>query len=76
MTMNMYNERIQACIEAICAKGCQTVRDDILWLERGRELPEAAGLNAEELRIVIRELKSVMAVYGNTCSPYKRKTKI
>jgi hypothetical protein len=69
----MYSKRVQTCIDAICAKGCGTVREDILWLERGRDLPEAAGLNEEELQMVIKELKSIMSVYGDTCTPQKRK---
>jgi hypothetical protein len=70
---NMYSKNIQACIDAICAKGCGAVREDILWLERGRDLPEVAGLEEEELQLVIKELKSIMSVYGDTCSPTKRK---
>jgi hypothetical protein len=69
----MYSKPIQACIDAICAKGCGAVREDLLWLERGRNLPEAAGLEEEELQVVIKELKSIMSVYGDTCAPNKRK---
>jgi hypothetical protein len=69
----MYSKRIQACIDAICAKGCGSVREDILWLERGRDLPEVAGLEEEELQTVIKELKSIMSVYGDTCTPNKKK---
>ncbi len=72
---NMYSKRIQDCIDAICAKGCQAVRDDVLQLERGQRPPEAAELDGEELQTVIRELKSIMAVYGATCRPRKPQTK-
>ncbi len=71
----MYTKRIQDCIEAICAKGCQAVRDDMVQLERGQRPPEAAELDVDELRMVVRELKSIMAVYGDTCRPRKRRTR-
>lgn len=69
---DMYSKNIQACVDAICAKGCGAVREDILWLERGRDVPEVAGLEEHELQAVIKELKSIMSVYGDTCSPNKR----
>jgi hypothetical protein len=60
---------IDDCIEKLCQKGCKAVRDDILALEQGRSLAETEGLSAEQRGRVLAELKSIMAVYGDTCRP-------
>ncbi len=60
-------KKIEECVEIICSKGCQSVRSDILMLEDGQSLPETEGLSAEECLILIKELKSIMAVYGDSC---------
>lgn len=58
---------VEGCVEAICNKGCQSVRADIRTLEQGgvvRELKEAP----EPVRqAVLQELKHIMAVYGDSC---------
>ena len=64
----MEQKRIQDCIEALCQKGCRSVRQSIGALERGEQLPETAGLSPAEIRRVLHELKAVMAVYGDVCS--------
>jgi hypothetical protein len=66
----MHRTQIDDCIEMLCRKGCKAVRDDILALEQGRPLAETEGLSGEERRRVLAELKSIMAVYGNSCRPY------
>ena len=58
---------LEAKLEAICAKGCRLVWGDIALLERGGELPETADLGPEDRALLLRELKSVMAVYGERC---------
>ena len=63
----MQNRSIESCIETICQKGCQQVRQDILLLEQGRHLPEISHLDTESRRYVLQELKAVMAIYGNSC---------
>jgi len=60
-------QQIEACIEVLCQKGCLAVRADIRALEQGQVLPETAGLSREATRFVLKELKAIMAVYGDTC---------
>lgn len=60
--------RLEARLEALCEKGCQQVWADIDALERGDVLLETRDLGAEERRLLLRELKQVMAVYADRCS--------
>jgi hypothetical protein len=60
-------ERVEARVEAVCLKGCRQVRRDIVLLESGAEIPEAQGLAPDERRLLLAELKQIMAVYGDTC---------
>jgi len=63
----MKNILIEQTIEAICEKGCQSVRDDIVRLENGQQLAETAGLSRYEHAMVLKELQSIMSVYGDLC---------
>ncbi len=65
--MGIQDKRLQACVESICSKGCQSVRRDIEILENAGELVETRGLAAAERASVLEELKSIMAVYGDSC---------
>jgi len=58
---------IEETVEVICVKGCQSVRDDIARLEKNQQLPETIGLTCEQRVMVLRELQSIMSVYGDTC---------
>jgi hypothetical protein len=58
---------VDARIEAVCSKGCSQVRQDIAALEAGAELPETRDLSEEERSTLLRELKQIMAVYGDAC---------
>ncbi len=60
-------ERVEARVETICLKGCRQVRRDIALLESGAEIPETRGLVPEERRLLLCELKQIMAVYGDSC---------
>lgn len=60
-------ERVEARVEAICLKGCRQVRRDIAFLESGAEIPEVQGLVPDERRLLLMELKQIMAVYGDSC---------
>ncbi len=60
-------ERIDACVERLCQKGCARVWGDIEILEQGGRPAGAEDLSPHECRLVLRELRSVMAVYGNRC---------
>jgi hypothetical protein len=59
--------RIEARIEAICGRGCVHVRRDIATLEAGAQLPETLDLSEDERRLLLAELKQIMAVYGDFC---------
>ncbi|MES9871167.1 MAG: hypothetical protein ABW082_03665 [Sedimenticola sp.] len=63
----MQRTKIDACVEAICNKGCQEVRQDISLLEQGDNPPEVKHFSDEERSLVLAELKNIMAVYGDTC---------
>lgn len=63
----MRKGKIDDCIEILCQKGCNAVREDIAALEEGRVLEETAELTEEEARTVLRELKAIMDVYGDVC---------
>ena len=60
-------QQVETCIEVLCQKGCLSVRADIRALEQGQHLPETAGLSREAIRLVLKELKGIMAVYGDSC---------
>jgi hypothetical protein len=63
----MRSEQIEACIETICQKGCRSVRQDILLLQQGRILPELRVLDDLARQAVLKELRAIMAVYGDSC---------
>ena len=59
--------KIELCVEILCVQGCGSVRTTISRLESGEVLPETEDLTNDELSKVIKELKSIMAVYGDSC---------
>ena len=59
---------LEARLELMCQKGCRRVWLDIEALETGQELPETRGLDREQQRWLLAELKQVMAVYSGRCS--------
>lgn len=63
----MQNRNIDACVEAICNKGCQAVRREIELLEQGQPLPELSHLSLKARQSVLDELKAIMSVYGDSC---------
>ena len=60
----MNHDRVNRCIEALCACGCEGVHAVITALEQGLYIQETAGLSQEEKKAVLNELKSVMEVYS------------
>ena len=60
--------KIEACVEAICHKGCRSVRVDIRHLEAGLTVPEVAGFSTAQKAEILAELKAVMAAYADTCT--------
>ncbi len=58
---------LDAVIEALCRQGCRQVRLSMARLEQGEDLPETHGLTAAARLEVLSELRTIMAVYGETC---------
>ena len=54
---------IAQCVEQLCQCGCTDVRNTIALLETNQAVAQTEGLSAEERRLVLEELKSIMAVY-------------
>lgn len=63
----MCDEQINSCIEALCLKGCASVREDIRLLEQGVVAPELKELDDLARFAVLKELRAIMAVYGEHC---------
>ena len=59
--------RIDRAIDRICDEGCRAVTRYIARLKNGEDHPHWRHLDIEERRILLRELESVMAVYGGCC---------
>ncbi len=54
---------IDACVERICDLGCSKVYQIIELMEQGEDIYELNGINAKTRQAVLRELKTIMAVY-------------
>jgi hypothetical protein len=64
--------KINACVERICDLGCGRAYRVIERIEQGKDVPELNGVSAEIRQPVLRELKTIMAVYdardgGTSC---------
>ncbi len=66
--MNLSREKIDHCVEVLCQRGCRQVRADIEALSAGQVFAEVEGLDEEERRRVLDELRSIMAAYKGECS--------
>lgn len=56
-------ERISQCVEALCECGCDAVRETIVALEQGVPVAAVTSLDDKQRRLVLAELKAIMAVY-------------
>ena len=56
-------QKLQQCVESLCGDGCQAVNGYIEQLERGGSVPQTELLSYEDRQELLRELKSIMAVY-------------
>jgi len=63
-----FHFELEARLEMLCQKGCQRVWHDIEALEAGQDLPETRGLDPDQCRWLLAELKQIMAVYSDRCS--------
>lgn len=59
------NPEVNVLIDRLCAEGCTVVQEYILALERGEEHPVYAHLDAAGRRLLLAELRAIMAVYGD-----------
>jgi len=60
----MDNKNLTEVIETICYMGCISVNNVINALENGEIIEESKDLDKEEIVILIKELKAIMAVYN------------
>jgi hypothetical protein len=58
---------IESRVESLCERGCRQVRLSIATLEQGGDIPETGDLTPDARGRLLAELKSIMAVYGDTC---------
>jgi hypothetical protein len=54
---------LQTIIDSICGQGCQHVRQLIQQLQQGKLDEKTKSLNAQERKLVLAELQSIMSVY-------------
>lgn len=54
---------LQDLVEAVCSEGCNHVRSIIRQFEDGRDPEELRHLTPDERRLVLQELRAIMAVY-------------
>ena len=55
--------KVNQCIEALCANGCEAVRATVSSMEMGSAPTQLHNLDQDEYRTVLNELKSIMSVY-------------
>jgi 4-hydroxy-3-methylbut-2-en-1-yl diphosphate synthase IspG/GcpE len=61
----MDTKQVNQCVDALCQCGCDAVRATINAMEIGAELPQLQTLDSESRKLVLDELKAVMAVYDD-----------
>lgn len=61
--MTKLPQNLQHCVESLCGDGCLAVNGYIEQLERGGSVPQTESLSYEDRQELLRELKSIMAVY-------------
>lgn len=59
----MHDSRISDCVDTLCEQGCTSVRQAIRRLSSGQAPTEASRLSAAQRRELLRELRTIMAVY-------------
>jgi hypothetical protein len=65
--MPVSQEKIEACVEALCHQGCSMVYRRISALQQDEEFPEVADLSPAERRSVLAELVAIMDIYDGSC---------
>jgi len=64
----MMPDPVDHAVEILCLKGCKALWEDIELMEKGQVLPELQTLDMQQQKHVLREIKSIMAVYKGSCS--------
>lgn len=59
--------KIEKCVESLCQNGCAAVSATITAMELDLDNVPLTGLQEEERRQVLNELKAIMSVYDNPC---------
>lgn len=62
------DKQIDSCIEDICLQGCQVANQVIQALEEKQVIETVKHLSVIQRRILLQELKKIMAVYAETNS--------
>lgn len=62
------DKQIELSLEQICEQGCRSVNQVIQQLEKCEVIEMTRHLNDSQHKILLKELKSIMAVYGETGS--------
>ncbi|WP_456448119.1 hypothetical protein [Thiolapillus sp.] len=64
----MKQNSVDHAVETLCQKGCKALWTDIALMEDGEVLPELKGLDQDQQKQVLVEIKTIMAVYKGSCS--------
>lgn len=59
----MDHNKLTHYLEVLCQSGCDTVNATIEAMENNQPISITHDLNPDERQILLRELKSIMAVY-------------
>ena len=59
----MDHNKLTSYLEVLCQSGCDTVNATIEAMENNQPISIINDLTADERQIILRELKSIMAVY-------------
>ena len=65
--MTTGNALVDRHVEQLCDDGCAAVRGYIQALRADQEQPHWAGLSEQERALLLRELETIMDVYGDVC---------
>ena len=63
--MTIDDPKLSGYLDRLCNQGCTAVREAIEQMEAGKSLPELAELSNSDQQRLLRELKSIMAVYDS-----------
>jgi hypothetical protein len=68
--MITHDKQIDSCLEDICLQGCQATNQVIQALEENQVIETVKHLSVIQRRILLQELKKIMAVYAekNSCA--------